>query len=448
MVKSKNACSTDKRIRKMMRKKNIINIGALVVLFIGMSTMSSHAQEGEMGSRYLDRYLIEAAEENPELRSLFKEYLAALEEVTQEGTLPDPQASFGYFIQPVETRVGAQQATASFSQMFPWFGTLGAQERVAAEKGKAKYQAFEDAKLALFRDVKVTYTELYYLKKAIEITEENLELLSSFKSLAEVQFESGSTGFSSVLQVELEEEELESRLAYLRDSRQPLVTEFEQLLNSELEEPLAFPESLWEEQLLNEKSALLELILARNPRLEQLDHEARSFKEQLTVAEKMGLPSITLGASYTNIAPRTDLEPGMALSNNGQDAFIFPQVGIRIPLYRKKYKSMRKEAVLKQEAVESRRENLENELETELERLYRDYIDARRNVELYGRLTTIARQSLELYQTELSTGRNNVLEIIRMERQLLNYGLELARARTEQNNNVYRINYLIGENYE
>ncbi|MDT0691918.1 TolC family protein, partial [Salegentibacter sp. F188] len=64
------------------------------------------------------------------------------------------------------------------------------------------------------------------------------------------------------------------------------------------------------------------------------------------------------------------------------------------------------------------------------------------------RLTTIAKQSLELYQTELSTGRNNVLEIIRMERQLLNYGLELARAKTERNNNVYRINYLIGEGYE
>ena len=381
-----------------MRKK-IINTGVLIMLFVGISTTASYAQEEEFESRYLNKYLVLAAEENPELRSLFNEYLAVLEEVTQEGTLPDPQASFGYFIQPVETRVGAQQAMASFSQMFPWFGTLGAQERVAAERAQARLQVFEDAKLELYRDIKITYTELYYLETAIEVMEENLELLSSFKAIAEVQFESGSTGFSSVLQVELEEEELESRLAYLRDSRLPLVTEFEELLNSELQEPLEFPDNLWEEELIIEKRALLEMILARNPRLEQLDHEARSFGEQLTVAKKMGLPSFTLGASYTNIAPRTDLEPGMALPDNGQDVFIFPQVGIRIPLYRKKYKSMRQEAILQQEAVELRRENLENELETELERLYRDYIDARRNVELYGRLTTIARQSLELFQT-------------------------------------------------
>lgn len=447
MVKSKTTGATSKRNRKVMKMK-IIRLCVFVAVLIKTATIELQAQEINTSGEFLEEYLVLAAENNPELRSLFNEYLAALEKVTQEGTLPDPQMSFGYFIQPVETRVGAQEATASFSQMFPWFGTLGAQERVAAERAQARLQVFEDAKLELYRDIKITYTELYYLETAIEVMEENLELLSSFKAIAEVQFESGSTGFSSVLQVELEEEELESRLAYLRDSRLPLVTEFEELLNSELQEPLEFPDNLWEEELIIEKRALLEMILARNPRLEQLDHEARSFGEQLTVAKKMGLPSFTLGASYTNIAPRTDLEPGMALPDNGQDAFIFPQVGIRIPLYRKKYKSMRQEAILQQEAVELRRENLENELETELERLYRDYIDARRNVELYGRLTTIARQSLELFQTELSTGRNNVLEIIRMERQLLNYGLELARARTEQNNNVYRINYLIGENYE
>ena len=429
-------------------KKNIINIGALIMFFLALWTTNSHAQKEEIRIGYLDKYLVLAAENNPQIRSLYKEYLAALEKVVQEGTLPDPQISFGYFIQPVETRVGAQQATASFSQMFPWFGTLDAQERVAAERAQARLQLFEDAKLELFRDVKITYTELYYLEMAIQVTEENLTLLSSFKSIAEVQFESGKTGFSSVLQVELEEEELESRLAYLKDSRIPLLTEFEELLNEELQEPLGFPDSLWEEQLLNEKSILLEMILAENPRLEQLEHQARSFEEQLTVAKKMGLPSFTLGGTYTNIASRTDLDPAMALPDNGQDAFIFPQIGIRVPLYRQKYKAMRQEAILQQEAVQLKKENLENELETKLEQLYRDYVDAVRNVELYNRLTTIAKQSLELYQTELSTGRNNVLEIIRMERQLLNYGLELARAKTERNNNVYRINYLIGEGYE
>ena len=329
--------------------------------------------------------------------------------------------------------------------MFPWFGTLDAQERVAAERAKVRLQAFEDAKLELYKEIKVTYNDLYYLQAAVEITEENLELLESFKGLAEVYFESGKSGFSSVLQVEMEEEGLESRLEYLLDSRLPLVTEFEQLLNTDLQEPISYPDTLWEEQLAQEKDQIFDTILAENPRLEQLMHERRAYEEQVEVAKKMGLPSFNVGMSYTNVAPRTDVEPGMNLPGNGQDAFIFPQVGIRVPLYRKKYKAMQREAVLQQEAVGFRQENVENELLTELEQLYRDYLDAQRKVALYKRLSTIAQQSLDLLQTELATGQNDFFEIIRMERQLLNYRLELERARTERNNNVYRINYLMGK---
>lgn len=426
------------------RLYNILLCG-LFALGLAIMPMMVRAQEEEPVDEYVGQYLILAAENNPRLKAFFNEYLAVLEEVTQEGTLPDPQLSFGYFIQPVETRVGAQRANFSLSQMFPWFGTLGAQERVAAERAKARLQAFEDAKTALFREVKITYNELYYLQTAIEVTEENLRLLESFKGIAEVYFESGRSGFSAVLQVEMEEEELKSRLEYLQDSRLPLVTEFEQLLNTDLQEPIRFPDSLWEEQLILEKEAAYDTILAENPRLEQLVYEAKSFEEQLEVAKKMGLPSLNLGMSYTNVAPRTDVEPGMELPGNGKDAFIFPQVGIRLPLYRKKYKAMQKEAVLQQEAVGFRKENLENELLTELEQLYRDYLDAERKVVLYRRLSSIAQQSLRLLQTELSTGQSNVFEIIRMERQLLNYRLELERARTEKNNNVYRINYLMGK---
>ena len=429
----------------MKIKRYIKLILRLLMITWFLLPLVTQAQENEPAEQHLSQYLILAAEHNPELKALFNEYLATLEEVTQEGSLPDPQLSFGYFIQPVETRVGAQRATASISQLFPWFGTLDAQEQVAAERAKVRLQAFEDAKLELFKEVKVTYNDIYYLQAAIEITEENLELLESFKGLAEIYFESGRSGFSSVLQVEMEEEELESKLAYLQDSKLPLVTEFEQLLNTKLQEPVFFPDSLWEEQLVQETSEIFDTILAENPRLEQLTHERRVYEKQVEVANKMALPSFNIGISYTNIAPRTDLEQGMELPNNGQDAFIFPQVGIRLPINRKKYKAMRQEAVLQQEAVELKKENVENKLLTELEQLYRDYQDAQRKVGLYRKLTRISRQSLSLLQTELSTGQNNIFEVIRMERQLLNYRLELERARTERNNSVYRINYLTGK---
>jgi len=104
----------------------------------------------------LDRYLQTAANENPALKAKFNEYMASLEQDSQVGTLPDPQLAFGYFISPVETRNGPQQAKISLTQMFPWFGTLNTKTDVASDMAKAKYEAFEDAKSNLFFEVKST----------------------------------------------------------------------------------------------------------------------------------------------------------------------------------------------------------------------------------------------------------------------------------------------------
>ena len=409
---------------------------------ISTSFHNAYGQETEP----LHQYLATAAQNNPHLKSLFNQYLAALEEVPQAGALPDPQLSFAVFIQPIETRVGAQRASFSASQMFPWFGTLTAQERVAAERAKAKLQQFEEAKLALFRQVKATYHDLYYLQKATEIAQKNLEMLASFKELARVNFEGGRAGFAEVLRVEIEEEVLRNKLQYWEEGRLPLITQFEQLLNEELAEPITLPDSLKQKELVISKDSIFQAILANNPRLEQIRYEARAYENQATVAKKMGLPSFTLGGSYTSIAKRTDTGmPGTDVLNNGQDAILFPQVGVRLPLYRKKYRAMEKQALLQQEATRFAEESTQDQLRTELEQLYRNYWDAQRRVALNRRLADLTERTLGLLQTEFTTGEADFEELIRLQQQLLNYQLQEEQARVEQNNYVYSVEYLMGK---
>ncbi|MGB3781089.1 MAG: TolC family protein [Tunicatimonas sp.] len=409
---------------------------SIIVIILTIVPLLTLAQE----SRPVDRYLEIAGQNNPKLKSLFNQYLAALEEVPQAGALPDPQVSFAVFIQPVETRVGAQRANFMANQMFPWFGTLTAQKRVAADQAKAKLEQFEEAKLNLFRQVKVTYNDLYYLQKATQITKKNLELLASFKELARINFEGARAGFADVLRIQIEEEALQNKLQYLQEGRLPLITQFEQLLNEDLTEPLALPDSLWQEELSLAKDSIVQTILANNPQLEELRYEARAYESQAVVAKKMGLPSFTLGGSYTSIAKRTDME----MLNNGQDAILFPQVGIRLPLYRKKYRAMEKQALLQQEATQLAQESTQDQLLTELEQRYRNYRDAQRRVALNRRLADLAERTLSLLQTEFSTGEADFKEIIRLQQQLLDYQLQETQARIEQNNYVYSIEYLMG----
>ena len=404
----------------------------VVIVFIIMMPLLAVCQ--------VEPYLTLAAENNPGLKAKFNAYLAAMERIPQAQTLPDPQVTFGLFVQPVETRVGPQRASLAVSQAFPWFGTLKAQGAVATQMADAKLKLFEDAKLQLFSEVRVAYDQLYLLDRSIALTNENLDLLSSFKELARVNFESGKTGFVNVLRVEMEEKELQTQLAYWEDSRTAAKVAFEKLLNTPVE-TIQFGDSLEIIELTLDKQVLYDSIIIGNPKLQSIRSMVRSKEELLKVTELNGKPSFTLGASYVNISERS----GVELPDNGQDAFVFPQVGLKIPIYRKKYKAQETQVTLEKEGLEYQIEEQNNRLVTALEGFIRDHLDAKRRVVLYQNLHDLAGRSLSLLQTEFTTGTADFEEVLRMERKLLTYQLEIERARVETNRAIYQINYIIGK---
>ena len=409
-----------------MRKYPFICL--IIVTIISTLPHGGQAQE----ARLIDQYLAVAEQNNPHLKALYYEYLAAREDVPQVGTLPDPQvsAASGMLVPGGEMPTGTQRTRLSVSQMFPWFGTLNAQERAAAERALAKRQQWEDAALALSKQVRVVYNDLYYLRAATRLTQENLTLLASFKELARVNFEGGRAGFADVLRVEIEEEALRNKLQYLEESQTPLVAQFEQLLNQPLSESMTWPDSLETEALSLSRDSIFQTILTSSPQLLALQHQVQAAQEQVTVARKMGLPSFMLGGSYVNVVPGVGME--------------MLEAGISLPLYRKKYQAMQKQAQLQQEAARRVRESSADQLLTDLEALYRDYQDAQRRVKLNRRLADLAERTLGLLQTEFTSGEAGFEELIRIEQQLLEYQLNAVQAQVDQNNHVYSIRYLMG----
>ena len=63
--------------------------------------------------------------------------------------------------------------------MFPWFGSLSSNEDVFEQRAKADYELFEEAKSKLFYDVKSVYYNIYFIKKGISITKENIDILNT-----------------------------------------------------------------------------------------------------------------------------------------------------------------------------------------------------------------------------------------------------------------------------
>ena len=92
----------------------------------------------------LDFYLEVALQKNPDLKAAYFSFEAQLEKVEQVKFLVNPTLGFGYFISPIETRLGSQQTKISLSQIFPWFGTLSAKKDVASLMAAAQFEQFRN----------------------------------------------------------------------------------------------------------------------------------------------------------------------------------------------------------------------------------------------------------------------------------------------------------------
>ncbi len=391
-----------------------------------------------MGQEELNKYLTIAAENNPGLKAAFNNYLSALEKAPQVRALPDPQLAFGYFIQPVETRNGPQEIKFSATQMFPWFGTLKAKENSTIQQAQAQYELFEEKRSKLFNEVKANWYNLYFTNKAVGITLDNIDILNTFKKLAAVKVEAGKVSAVDQYRIEMEINDLENQLANLRDKQYVQEVAFNKLLNVEEPVTLTWPDSLWTTDFYLNKSAALDSIKLKNHQLLSIDmqKEALAFKKQ--AAKKAGAPSFSLGIDYVAI--------GKGANNlSGKDAIAFPKVGLTIPLYRNKYQSMVQEVVYMEMAKDYERVDKANVLEVLFENTWKDYSDAHRRIDLFGDQLYLARKAMKLLETEYAYANKNFEEILRMERRLLQYQLELEKARTDKQAAIAFIGYLMGK---
>lgn len=410
--------------------KNIkLIIGILGVL---MASMASAQPEN------LNNYLEIAAENNPGLKVKFNDYMSALEVAPQVKALPDPQVAFAYFISPVETREGPMRFKLSASQFFPWFGTLKSREDAAIQAAKAKYELFEESKSILFNEVRGVYYNLYFNKKAIEITLENIDIIRTFRKLAHIKIEAGLVSMVDEYRIEMEINELENQLALLKDKGFVLEVMFKNLLNQGETGNILLPDDLWRTDFAMSKQAALDSVSRFNHQLLAIDFQQAALEFKRKVAKLEGKPNVKLGFDYTFIG-KGDSNPG------GKDAFVFPTVGLSIPLYRNKYKAKVREVVYLEAAKSFEKENKNNVLENLFESAWKDYMDAVRRIGLNETQHGLALKSIKILETEYATGNKNFEEILRMERKVLKYHLEKEKAIADKQAAISFLNYLMGK---
>lgn len=363
------------------------------------------------GQSINDYYTI-AAENNPELKAKYKEFEAAMQKIPQVSSLPDPNLSMGYFISPVETRLGPQNMRFSLSQMFPWFGTLKAQKNAATLMAESKYQAFLNAKNQLYSQVATAYYPLYELLKLKDIEQENIKILESYKNIANAKFENGKGSLVDVLRVDIMIKDAQTNLDILTKKEPALTSWLNSILNRKYDEKI----------VVSKKIETIELpieyrkdSIATNPILQELELKKQASEATIEVARKQGLPKLGVGLDYVLVGNGMNNFP-----DSGKDV-IMPMVTVSLPIFRKKYNAATKEAKLMQESFSFQKEAYENKLNGTYYKLVFELEKERDLLKLYeGQVITLSK-SLNLLFAYYSNANKDFEEVLRMQQELLKY---------------------------
>ncbi len=324
-----------------------------IITFISLIAISSFSNSN---AQSLHDYLKIATENSPQLQAIQYNYESDLEKINEIGSLQNTSIGVGYFVSPVETRVGAQKAKFSISQNLPWFGTLNTKQEGAALKADATLNGFDLAKRTLFLQIKTRYYQLYELKSKEKIVKEQLKIMATFEKLALSELENNRSTMVDVLKIRIEQNELLNLLNTIQEDFKATQIAFNLLLNRDENSAIIIANSLLIDapEVPFSKDAI-----SINPKLLQLQNLKESLEKQELATKKEGLPTVGVGLDYVIVEERS--VPNLA--GNGKDIFM-PMVSVSIPLFSNKYRSKQKQFQLDQKAIVATAINTSNELTT------------------------------------------------------------------------------------
>jgi len=459
-----------------------------------------------IGQTKLDTYIQVASDQNPGLKASFVQYQAALQKVNQTGSLSNPELTMGVFLKPMETLMGNQRTEISLMQMFPWFGMLKTQKDEATLMAQAKYEEFRTARNLLVYQVKAAYYQIHQLEFEMKANRDNLEILQTMERLAIIKYQGGnvgqaaasvsgavkkadssvgstsgsgmgmggdaanapasssssSTGMTSmgassgsgkltdVLRLQIQIKALESELRQLEANRPPLISRFNSLLNQAPKTAVELESVMLAKVLSLDAEAFLDSVLVNNPMVKMLESEGMAYRKQAEMAKLEGKPMFGLGVNYMVFTSRP--ESGMIGGMDGMgympggmgQNMVMPMVTLSLPIYRKKFKAMEKEAIIWREANVLQKEDVENTLTVQVEEIIKDIRNTELRVELLREQIALTQQTLEIMITAYATESSSFEEILTVQRELLDYRLSLANTIIEQYMGYAEIEQLLG----
>ncbi|MEK7685150.1 MAG: TolC family protein [Verrucomicrobiota bacterium] len=371
-----------------------------------LSTLNTNSSLGD--------FLRFAMLNRPQVEASYYDWLASIERITVERSLPDPRFTFESDITKI-----VETVMAGLMMDLPGPGKLKARGAVASAESEVKYYVFETGVLQTAFAFKKAYYQLHFLTEKIRVNQQTLELLADIEKIALKQNEVGKVTLQDVLRAQIEQDRMRTEIANLEDSRHPLLAQLKAALGLKAgESDPPWPARFETTPLDLTPDRLLATAFARNPRLKAMEAEVRLAEASIRLATKAKVP---------------DFSAGIEADVRSYPVMVRPSLGVTLPIWRDKIAAEIAAAQAGQRAAESRLSAEQIALAVDLAEKSFMFREASRNLALVQEaLLPKARQSLEVARASYLAGKTEFFNLIDAWRTLLDFQLTQVEAQTQR----------------
>ena len=156
-------------------------ISQYLLILILTIALPAYAQETE--DKQLNDFITYALENNPQLKASYNKYRSAEYKIKFTKGLPNPVFQYGHFFKSIETRTGPQENKFGIFQKIPFPGKLGLKGKIQKKQSEILRERYDKLRQKIITRVKNTYYDIFFVDKAIEVTQEEKSILESIESI-------------------------------------------------------------------------------------------------------------------------------------------------------------------------------------------------------------------------------------------------------------------------
>lgn len=391
------------------------------------------------GPHSVEKYIQFALGQNPEIHAARKRVEALAYQVPVAASLQDPTLSVTAQPAPVQTAGGEQRVILSAGQKLPWHGKLDTRASVAEAQTNVARAQLAAVELATIAKVKRAYYELYFIQRAITVTESEQRLLGEIRAIANTRYRTGKASQQDVLRADLEISNIENELIRLRQQLTSGQARLARLLHVAPQTRVLALDRLPSEHAPQSLDWLQQQAVAARP---ELHAKLAAIQRDQLSAELARLdykPDVTMGFSWIGVS-----QSGISPVSNGEDAFLLT-AGVNLPIYKNRLDASVRSAEAQAVSTARQYDSLRDGTLEEVTDLFAQARSQQELLTLFREdILPKARQTLEVSRKAYNVGEVDFLQLIDNWRQLLRYEISYRRLEATLRQTLAELERVVG----